>query len=132
MREILFIALVGVGLGIASANDCLAQDKLHERTTDEMIRRITQAQKQGRIVRIALKDGRMKWGRPAHVSAESFSLSDVAADGSNMEVLLRYDQVTSVRFESGWIKAVRGIRDVVTAPIVVPVLMVWAHRRFQC
>lgn len=132
MRKILFIALVCVGLAIANADDSLAQDKLHEGARDEMVRRINQAEKKRGIVCVTLKDGTMRWGRPAVASAQSFSLSSPAADGSHMKVLLQYDQVRSVSFESRWTKTVRGIRDVVTAPILGPVFMFWAQWRFRC
>ena len=133
MRKILLIGLVGVGMAITNSNTCFAQDKAQEGTSDELIHRLTQAQKKGKIVQVTLKDRAMRWGRPADVSANSFSLSNIAADGSEMKFPIRYDQVTSFRFEIGrTTRILRGIRDVVTAPIVVPVFIVWGLQGHRC
>ena len=47
MRKILLFGLVCFELAIANSNTCLAQDKVHEKTSDEMVCRLTQAEKKG-------------------------------------------------------------------------------------
>ena len=103
-----------------------------EQTTNEMIRRLTQAQEKGETVQVTLKDGTMRWGRAVDISATAFSLSSPAANGSDMRVSLRYDQVTFVRYESGRNRFVRSLIDLVTAPIVIPVFIIWGLQGHTC
>jgi len=94
-----------------------------------MIRRLLQAQKKGKTVRVTLTDGTIEWGQPVDISTTAFTLSSTTW---NRKVSLRYDQLKSMRYEGGWRRFFEVIRDVATSPIVLVVFAIWGLQGHRC
>ena len=132
MRKICSVVLVSACLAIANSNACFAQGEPEHKTSKRLMSKLMQAQEKSEVVQVALKNGEMRWGRPIVISAAGFSLSSPAADGSNLIVSFRYDQVLSLRYETGRSRLIRWLKDIVTLPIVLPVFTIWWIQGYRC
>jgi hypothetical protein len=111
---------------------CFAQDAAQQQAANEMFRRLVQAEKKHKVVKVIENDGTVRWGSAVNVSPTGFTLSMPSARGIDMEVSLNYDQVRSVHYETGRNIFIRHFVNTVTAPIWVPVFIVWGLQGNRC